>query len=290
MVRAQHMISPRTRRRRKVLPRQAEPRQIARAYGQALAGLIGKARVRAAFAELLAELPGLLSGARQSLDHREDADEGRKARALVAAARDRLRDSISTRAIEELAETFAARTATFQRVQLSKQVKAALGVDVFTADRGMQQRISLFASENVSLIKGITDDIATRVEKSVTRALTSAALHPDLANELDEQFGFGEERAKLIARDQIGKFYGQVNASRQKDLGVDKFIWRSSQDERVREQHANEFDGNVYSYDDPPHDDQFGPVLPGEAILCRCWAEPVLDDILAESEPETEEE
>lgn len=283
IIRAQRMITPRPRLRKR-LPRQAEPRAIARAYGKALAALVSKEKIRAAFAELLHELPSLLASARQSLDstgHR-DSDEGKRARALVALARDRLKSAVSTASIEELATQFANQTSTFQRIQLSKQVKAALGVDIFTADRGMQQRVSLFASENVSLIKGVTDDVSTRIEKAVTRAMTSGTLPSDLADQLDEQFGFGEDRAKMIARDQIGKLYGQINASRQQDLGVEKFTWRSSGDERVRDSHE-ELDGEEFTYDDPPSDED-GPTLPGEAILCRCSAEPVFDDILAETD------
>lgn len=274
------------------LPRQAEPRAIAKEYGAALAKLVSPAVLREAFAELLAELPALIESARRergdaaavgfdndAIVARIDADEGKKVRALVAKAKTRLASAVSTSAIEALAEQFAAKTSTWQRVQLNRQTKAALGVDVFAGDRNLRNRVANFASENVSLIKGITDDVATRVEKLTTRALTSATLHDDLAEQLDEQFGYGEDRAKLIARDQIGKLYGQVNATRQQELGVERFTWRATNDERTREEHAD-WNGQVFRFDDPPINDRGEAVLPGEDILCRCYAEPVLSDIL----------
>ncbi len=300
------------RARRGKLPKQARPVLIEREYGAALSGLVSAAKMREAFRELLEALPELLASARAergdvvdaitatamaiagipgpaarvhawlAARKRHDADEGKRVRGLVEKAKEKLRGSVSTRAIEDLAEKFAQQTSTFQRIQLSRQTKSALGVDIFTNDKGMQSRIANFASENVALIKGaVENDMASKIEKMVTRALTGAQLHGDLAKDLEKEFGYPEKRAKLIARDQIGKFYGQVNASRQKDLGVTQFVWRTVGDERVRDNPDDDYynhedrDGETYSYDDPPYGE-----LPGEAVLCRCYAEPSFEGIL----------
>ncbi len=317
IIHAAHFATGKLPKKGRRVPVAGSRRPLEREYGEALAKLVSRNVIREAFAELLQELPGLLESARRERgDHvtpmiamahvlagmapservhawlaaksdaarmHADADEGKKARALIARAKQKLATSVSTAKIEALAEEFGKRTATFQRIQLAKQTKAAFGADIFTGDKGMRTRLSNFASENVSLIKGITEDgIAPRVEKLVTRALTSATPHAKLAEQLEDEFGYGEKRAKLIARDQIGKLYGQIDASRQKDLGVTRFIWRATPDDRTRDSHR-EFDGNVYSYDDPPVDpDLDEAVLPGEAILCRCTAEPVLDDLLGD--------
>ena len=60
-----------------------------------------------------------------------------------------------------------------------------------------------------------------------------------------------ESRAKLIARDQTSKMNGAFNEARQTSLGIDRYVWQTSGDERVREEHqAN--DGQVFSWNDPP--------------------------------------
>jgi SPP1 gp7 family putative phage head morphogenesis protein len=298
----------------KKLPRAQYPMALEREYGAALAALVSKAKIREAFAELLHELPSLMESAKRERGDavpydeataalmmpgpqlwgmlearfRIDADEGKRARALVDKGRAKLAASINTRAIDDLAKKFGERVSTFQRVQLNRQTKAAFGVDIFTGDKGMQNRLANFAAENASLITNISNDIATKTEKTVTRALTSATLTDDLAKDLDQQFGYGETRAKLIARDQIGKLNGQITASRHKDLGVSRFIWRSTNDERTREEHSDfedESEEDPFSYDDPPIDDSGEAVLPGEPILCRCWAEPVLSDLLDDDAP-----
>lgn len=94
------------------------------------------------------------------------------------------------------------------------------------------------------------------------RAIQDGQLHGDLADELEGQFGFSEDRAALIARDQIGKAYGQINASRQREMGVTQFIWRTVEDERVRSEHEDR-NGETYDYSDPPDGE-----LPGEPINC----------------------
>lgn len=305
---AHRFITGKAPRRRRV-PRQASPKHIARDYERALNALIGKPVVRAAFADLLRELPFLLASAKRErgdgmprldsiiaalspvdrvmawLAYKRDAGEGKKVSELIDKARAQLASALKPNAIEALAIKFGEQTSTFQRIQLNRQTKAALGVDIFTGNKGERARLEGFAQENVALIKGIGGEVATRIEKLVTRALTSGTLHGDLALQLEAEFGFSEKRAALIARDQIGKYYGQINAARQKDLGIKRFTWRTVGDERVRDSPKDpeynhvDLDGQVFSYDDPP----FGQ-LPGEPVLCRCSAEPVFDDLLADDD------
>jgi len=259
-------------RRRKILPRQAPPRGIERDYSATLVRLILPV-IQRAFAPLLAELPGLLESARRERGDaaRTDAGEGKRIRARVAEAAAEMRSTLNTPALEALAEKFASRTATYQRIQLGRQTRAALGADVFIGDRALRSLVENFASENVALIRSITTDIAARVERTAIAAVQKGTLHGDLAKQLQKEFGYPEARAKLIARDQVGKLYGQINASRQKELGAKKFVWRTVNDERVRPEHEDR-DGVTYSYDDPPDGE-----LPGEPILCRCYAEPVFE-------------
>jgi SPP1 gp7 family putative phage head morphogenesis protein len=259
------------KRPRKVLPRQVPPTMIAREYSRAILEYVK--RLRAQFEPLLAELPRLLESAAN--DRRVDAGEGARVRQLMNGIRDRIKGAMPDHELSALAEKFAARTSTHHRMQLSKQLRAALGVDVAVQDRALRSLSEAFVDANVGLIKNIGDKLASDIEASVLRGVQTGTLHGDLAKELQERFGFAETRAKLIARDQVGKYYGQVNASRQRNLGVERFIWRTVKDERVREEHE-ELEGEEFRYDDPPDEG-----LPGEAVNCRCYAEPILDDVLA---------
>lgn len=257
------------------VPKQLMPTGIERAYGVEIRALVVPV-IRAAFAPLLAAMPAILTAAAR--DVRLDADEGKRIAEFTEAARKQIGSSIPTARIENLAAKFAARTDTHQRIQLNRQTRAALGVDIFTADRWLRPVVASFVAANVQLIKDIPAKTATAVEGLCTRAVQTGMLHGDLADKLEAQFGYSDTRAALIARDQVGKLYGQINAKRQQEAGISKFAWRTSEDERVRDSHAA-IDGNVYSFDDPPTvDDE--QVLPGEPILCRCNADPDFSDIL----------
>jgi len=255
-------------RRYKRLPRQIPPQGIEREYGAALREAFAQV-IRRAFSPLLVELPRLMESARRERGDRMDADEGKRVRELVEQASAGMRHELSVEAVDALAKKFARQTATYQRIQLGRQVKAALGADVFIADRGLRSLVEIFAAENVALIRGVVAEVAPRIERTTLAAIQRGTLHGDLAKELQKEFDYPARRATLIARDQVGKLYGQINASRQRELGAERFVWRTVHDERVRAEHEDR-DGETYRYDDPPDGE-----LPGEPILCRCYAEPI---------------
>ena len=64
-------------------------------------------------------------------------------------------------------------------------------------------------------------------------------------------------------------FAGLINQLRQQDLGIERYIWRSRDDAKVRESHA-EYDDQVFRWDEPPAGGH-----PGQAHNCRCHAEPI---------------
>ena len=214
------------------MPRQLYPHSIEVEYGNAIVSHVDRAR--GALRPVFAELPRLLA---QAQADRHDADEPGRVRELIAKARDALTQATRPNEIEALARTFAQRTQTMQRVQLGRQVRAALGADVFASDHKVAILRDHFVHENAALISTLPSDVISSIEKLTTRAFTSGTSSDVLARELDERFDIGERHARLIARDQIGKLYGQTNAARQQDLGIESFVWRTAGDERVREEH-----------------------------------------------------
>lgn len=252
------------------LPRQVPPIRIEEDYAKYLVKIIRRART--AYAPLLHALPDLMTQAEAAKrGDRQDAGESAKLRRMVAAAVESTRKSIQQHEIDALARKFSAQTATYQRVQLSRQVKHALGVDPAFRDKGMAARSEAFVHENVALITRIPERLHGDIEALVTRAVASGRPHPALAQDLEDRFGVAERHSRLIARDQVNKFYQATNRSRQRELGVEKFIWRSVGDERVRDEHED-LDGQIFDYDDPPAEG-----YPGEPVLCRCSADPIFE-------------
>ena len=80
------------------------------------------------------------------------------------------------------------------------------------------------------------------------------------------------KRAKLIARDQSSKLNSALNQQRQQNFGVEEYVWRTSGDERVRDNHRSK-NGKTFRWDDPPKDTGH----PGQDVQCRCVAQPIIN-------------
>jgi SPP1 gp7 family putative phage head morphogenesis protein len=172
--------------------------------------------------------------------------------------------------------------AEFNRRATVRQFKAIIGVDILSGDPPLEMLSQIFVSENVSLITSISDRYFGEMEQAVMRAWRSGTRPEDFAAEIDERYAVGESRALLIARDQLGKLNGNITETRQRDLGITKYIWRTAEDERVRgrpdglypkaEPSHWDYRNKIFSWDKPP---EVG--APGDDYQCRCFAEPVID-------------
>ena len=166
--------------------------------------------------------------------------------------------------------------AQFTEEATKKEFKRVLGVDLFTNDRGLADTIEFFSINNMTLSKSLIEQSLDKAQATVFSGFQTGRRWEEIAKDIEKQIdpkvGNVVNRARLIARDQISKLNGQLTQERQTNLGVTKYIWRTSQDERVRDSHR-ELEGTTQSWDDPPSVGH-----PGEDINCRCTAEPVLDE------------
>jgi SPP1 gp7 family putative phage head morphogenesis protein len=292
VTRAETIAAIRTRRagmkaigvlpRRRRPPPQLQPNAVRIAYFGAIVDAIGRARTLVR-ERLVSRLPAFAAEA--ALERMD----GLRRDAWAQSLNDLL-DSLSdawfaewpNERLRRLAEVFGERTSDFQREQLAKQMKATLGIDVVRYEPWLRPKIATFTGENVALIKSVASDFFGDLEKRLVAGLRSGQRWEALADEIEERYGVTESRAKLVARDQVGKLYGDLNRTRQTQLGVSKYRWRTMRDNRVRDGHELR-EGEEYSWDEPPEDGH-----PGEPINCRCNAEPVLDELL-ENPPDTSE-
>lgn len=156
---------------------------------------------------------------------------------------------------ERVAQRAAAKAAnkveTINKSQFARQFKSALGIDITALNPNVSSRINEFVAENVTLIKSIEErylfDIQRTLEDSAAKGLHAS----DVMKLIKERGEVSDSRAELIARDQVNKLNAGLTQVRQENLGVGKYIWRTAQDERVRESHRD-LDGLMFSWDDPP--------------------------------------
>lgn len=162
-------------------------------------------------------------------------------------------------------------------------IKDVAAIDLFVDEPYLDLAVGMFASSNVSLISKATDDMLGKIESKVFDAFRNGERSGSLVDDIKSILDTSESRAAFIARDQIGKLGGQLDMLRQTEAGVSKYVWRTMGDERVRDEHDLQ-DGETYSWDDPPDTGH-----PGEDYNCRCWAEPILDDLIDGTQPDQDQ-
>lgn len=166
------------------------------------------------------------------------------------------------------------------RANLGKMIARLARVQPLISEPWLSTQIDLFRQTNVGLIQGLVDDTFKRVETRVANGFRAGTRPEDMIQGIKDDLGVSTSRARLIARDQVSKLYGQLDKLRQSGLGITKYTWRTARDERVRDRHE-ELEGKVFAWDDPPVTNSKGERNhPGEDYQCRCYAEPYLQDLL----------
>lgn len=156
-----------------------------------------------------------------------------------------------------------------------ESVLKSMQINAFGAERWYNEYSRQWIDENLALIKSIREDALRRIQSELREAISSTLERGVqtklLANRIRDLSGVTEKRARLIARDQVGKLNGRLTEYRQRGAGIKEYRWSTSNDSRVREAHA-EREGQIFKWDKPPFDGH-----PGQPINCRCVALPVID-------------
>ncbi len=152
--------------------------------------------------------------------------------------------------------------------QVERQMRA-IGLDVFRDSPGLGETMSGFNRTNTRLIKSLSTVAYERMEAVIERGFQEGKSTATIQGELQREFRITRNRAKLIARDQMGKLNGQLTRQRHLANGIRKSVWIDSGDERVRAQHE-ERDGREFD-----NTKGIQGEFPGGPVNCRCWASPL---------------
>lgn len=142
--------------------------------------------------------------------------------------------------------------------------------------RLLQQRLE----DQVGLIKSLPIEAAERVHRLTLEGLSDSTRASEIAKEIMRTGHVTESRAVMIARTEVSRTANELTRARAEHVGSDGYIWRTSGDADVRKLHRK-LEGKFFRWDDPPVTGENGErSLPGGIYNCRCWAEPVLPDVI----------
>lgn len=204
---------------------------------------------------------------------------------------------VMKRAVGPLIEGVADEVSEFELRQWQSTMQKIVGIELYAAESWLRDELQAFTIQNVELIHKLTDDLASDVGTIVNSGFRAGKRHETIRNELLGTNLEGldhvpalrkvENRAKLIARDQVAKLNSELNHLRQEQVGLELYVWRTSLDERVRASH-DLLDGMYCKWDDAivysqdgvnwkPRTSSMFHGHPGEDYQCRCVAEPVFE-------------
>lgn len=186
---------------------------------------------------------------------------------LVTELRDAASRAFDEESVRSVTTTAAKRTVIhsqheFKRIGIGIKKEPNLGHLINGWNRDIVDRIKGAQSKHVDRIHEIlTDGYSMRYET--------------LAKRLEEQLeDVTESRAESIARTAVLSLNGKITRERQTAAGIEQYVWTTSSDERVRDEHEV-LDGETFSWEDGDPEEGH----PGEAPNCRCIAFPILDEL-----------
>lgn len=131
--------------------------------------------------------------------------------------------------------------------------------------------------ENIARFKRIRDQVKKRTEEHLrhqreTNVAAATAAAGLLALGLPTFHGRLRGRGRVIATDQLETLAGLIAQHQQTDAGIDRFVWVTRDDAKVRPKHYAWHKREFTWEDGAP-----GNIWPGQEINCRCAARGVVE-------------
>lgn len=190
---------------------------------------------------------------------------------MLQSLKNKAKKTFSSSRKERAAKRFLKTLDNFNKNNIHQQAKVK-GIDPTQTELWLDKFMTEKIKDNVSFITNIQDEYTQKIEDIIYDGVKKGSTAKQIRKQLIERIGMTKKRAQFVAVDQTGSILGQMTAKRHQEMGVDKFRWLTSKDERVRDSHRV-LEGKVFSYDNPPN-----VGLPGEDYRCRCVGLPVFDD------------
>lgn len=163
---------------------------------------------------------------------------------------------------------------------MGREIYAALRQELIGPTGGRYHNL---IRQNAQLIKTLPLDTAEHITKYVAKQQKRGLRAEEIAERI--QLMFPEKtkaNAELIARTEVSKASTALTQYRCEDMGIKWYIWRTSEDQRVRDSH-DKMEGILIRWDDPPspealnNERNYGFYHAGNTFNCRCYPEPLIE-------------
>ena len=213
----------------------------------------------------------------------QDAQEGNYAAVFLKLTREaqrKLLKRFDDKRLEKMARDILNKVNRRNAEQFYNGIEKQIGIsakELFNSE-GLQSNISALILESAQWAKKLRDDTLEFYTSNTLRAMAEGNSLEDVLKQFDGMAETRKNHAKTVARTQVSTFNSLVGKARAQNLGIEKAVWVTSRDERVRHCHrvrnGKEFDLSKGLYSSC--DGKF--LLPGVDYNCRCTYEYVIPE------------
>ena len=141
-----------------------------------------------------------------------------------------------------------------------------------------KENLKKMYTDNLQLpIKNFSNEQVVRMRELIQKNLLEGLGDKALVDVLMKEFNVTRNKAMFWARQETGLLVSAYRQATYKTVGITKYKWSTSHDERVRVMHKD-LDGKIFEFANPPVTNEKGDRNnPGEDWQCRCQAIPVLE-------------
>lgn len=241
---------------------------------------------------ILEQLPQMVEEGKRDL--RADAI-GDTITSVISGVKIAFERQVQLKDLAQLAAQIGLSVASQNAAQQKKVFRSVLGVDPVRTEPWFDSLIENFVRDNVSLIKTVPERYFDKIERIIRDGISGGRSKTQIAKQIRAAAKPFDKNAAFIARDQVSKLNGKLTRLRQKEVGVQKYRWRTQRDARVRPASGNvksrggnhrRLEGKIFDWDNPPLVDRKSGrrAHPGEDFNCRCWAEPIFEPFKEEAQ------
>ena len=248
----------------------------------------------ASYSDLLVELIASTANMFLTIDLRGSAY---RPKAKPAPSRRRKQPKVIDSPAEEIALHAVEMAADEADEHVVKELRRTVRIDAekLMTSEGVNAYIDAMVTSNVALIKTIPQEFFGDVERTILDGYAQGIALKPMMEQLQEKVGVSARRAKLIAADQMNKVNSDVERRRMLNIGVTRFKWSTSKDERVSGNPAGLYpNAKVKCFKIALQDVGYGPgvylltdgatwegekeLFPGRAhVKCRCTFTPQIE-------------
>jgi SPP1 gp7 family putative phage head morphogenesis protein len=142
-----------------------------------------------------------------------------------------------------------------------------------------KQLIGEYEERTKDYTENFAHEEIAKLRREISEKIANGRSRNEVRNLIQNRLQISSDRCKFIARQETSLLTSKFKLVQYKQAGIDKYIWRTVGDNRVRDKH-DDLNGKEFSFNNPPDASYFNtgePCNPSEDYNCRCVALPVIE-------------